>query len=254
MPASIASSSSPNAARPRSSRSRWPSSSASVSSAWLPPASRRGPAWPGPAPCRASGPGAAPARAPPASARRRVRSSMVSKCGATPASSGNRRSSAPHSAWMVITPSPRGSSSTCANSRRARSSRSASAGSPVELQQLRRQRGVVGGRGPARQPLLDAAGHLGGGRLGEGEADDAFRVGAAEQQPEHPIGQHAGLAGAGIGGDPDRAARGPRPAAGPASVRAPRSSLALRAPPLADAGQMVIVVVGGAISGRGTGT
>ena len=68
-------------------------------------------------------PGRRPARSTSARASRSssaaVRSSMVSKCGATPASSGNRRNSAPHSAWMVMMPRPSGRSSTRANSRRA---------------------------------------------------------------------------------------------------------------------------------------
>ena len=60
-----------------------------------------------------------------------VRSSMVSKCGATPASSGNRRRRAPHRAWIVMIASPRGSSSTRANRRRARSICWPSGGLPV---------------------------------------------------------------------------------------------------------------------------
>jgi hypothetical protein len=58
-----------------------------------------------------------------------------------------------------------------------------------------------------RYPLRKAAGdpvrHLGGGRLGEGEAEDAFRRRAVEHQAQYAIGQNLGLACAGAGGNPD---------------------------------------------------
>ena len=43
--------------------------------------------------------------------------------------------------------------------------------------------------------------HVGGGRLGEGDAEDFFRRHAIEQQPDDAVDQHMGLAGAGVGGD-----------------------------------------------------
>ena len=46
--------------------------------------------------------------------------------------------------------------------------------------------------------------HVGGGRLGEGEAEDLFRRDAVEQKIDHALRQHVGLAGAGIGGHPRR--------------------------------------------------
>ena len=55
----------------------------------------------------------------------------------------------------------------------------------------------------AEQPAL----HLGGGGLGVGEAQDLLRLGPGEQQPRNPVGQHPGLARAGVGGDPARRLR-----------------------------------------------
>ena len=56
------------------------------------------------------------------------------------------------------------------------------------------------------RPMAELAGqpiaHLGGRRLGEREAEDALRSRAGEQEPRHAIGQHLGLAGAGVGLDP----------------------------------------------------
>ncbi len=57
--------------------------------------------------------------------------SMTVKCGASPASSGNRRNSDWQKAWMVWIFMPPGVSSTRANSRRAWRHRSASGASPV---------------------------------------------------------------------------------------------------------------------------
>jgi len=59
-------------------------------------------------------------------------------------------------------------------------------------------------RRPGGQPLVDAVGHLGRGGAGEGQAQDARRVGAVEHQRQQSIGKHLCLAGAGRGGDPDR--------------------------------------------------
>jgi hypothetical protein len=69
--------------------------------------------------------------------------------------------------------------------------------------ELRIEGGIVE-RGPARQRVEHALSHIGGGRLGEGEAEDAARRAAVEQQADHALRQHMGLAGAGIGCDPRR--------------------------------------------------
>jgi hypothetical protein len=66
--------------------------------------------------------------------------------------------------------------------------------------------GVVEG-GPGAQRIEHPLRHVGGGRLGEGDAEDFFRCDAVEQQPDHPLRQHVGLAGARIGGDPGRHCR-----------------------------------------------
>ena len=68
------------------------------------------------------------------------------------------------------------------------------------------ERGVVE-QGPGPQRVEHAVRHVGGGGLGEGDAEDARRIDAGEQQPDHALRQHVGLAGAGIGRDPGRAVR-----------------------------------------------
>ena len=60
---------------------------------------------------------------------------------------------------------------------------------------------------PARQPRVDAVGHLGGARLGEGEAENRGGIVAREQQPDHARGQHMRLAGAGRRRQPDEPPR-----------------------------------------------
>ena len=75
-----------------------------------------------------------------------------------------------------------------------------------QLRELSRQH-LVAGRHPPAQARFDAQEHLGRGRLGEGQAQDALGVGTFEQEPQHPVGQDPGLAGAGIGRDPDRGRR-----------------------------------------------
>ena len=68
------------------------------------------------------------------------------------------------------------------------------------------ERGVVGHR-PAAQLACKPIAHLGRGGLGEGEAENALGPHARQQQARHAIGQHLGLAGAGIGHHPGRLAR-----------------------------------------------
>ena len=59
-------------------------------------------------------------------------------------------------------------------------------------------------RRPFRQPVEHLLRHVGGGGLGEGDAEDFFRRYAFEQQVDDALRQHVGLAGARIGGDPSR--------------------------------------------------
>ena len=56
---------------------------------------------------------------------------------------------------------------------------------------------------PGAQALEQPVGHFGSRRLGEGQAHDARRIGAAKHQADDAINQHMGLARAGIGIDPD---------------------------------------------------
>jgi len=55
------------------------------------------------------------------------------------------------------------------------------------------ERGVVV-RGPLRQRVEHPLRHVGGCRLGEGDAEDALGLGAFEQEPDHALRQHVGLA------------------------------------------------------------
>jgi hypothetical protein len=74
------------------------------------------------------------------------------------------------------------------------------------LDDLLAQRAVVE-RGPLRQLAEHTRAHLGRCRLGEGQAQDLRGRHAHQQEAHHPLRQHVGLAGAGIGRDPDRALR-----------------------------------------------
>ena len=50
---------------------------------------------------------------------------------------------------------------------------------------------------PISEPAMDALRHLGGAGLGEGQAEDRRRIHPGQKQPQHPGGEHMGLAGAG---------------------------------------------------------
>ena len=63
------------------------------------------------------------------------------------------------------------------------------------------ERGIVE-RGPLPQLLEHPVGHVGGGRLGEGDAENLCGIDAVEQKPDHALGEHVGLARAGIGRHP----------------------------------------------------
>ena len=62
-------------------------------------------------------------------------------------------------------------------------------------------------RGPFGERVEHPLGHVGGGGLGESDAEDFFRLDAVEQKVDHALHQHVGLARAGIGGDPGRHGR-----------------------------------------------
>ena len=62
-------------------------------------------------------------------------------------------------------------------------------------------------RHPAPQALEHADRHVGGGGLGEGEAQDPAGQGAREQQAHDAVGEHLGFSRARIGRHPGRGAR-----------------------------------------------
>ena len=94
--------------------------------------------------------------------------------------------------------------------------------SPEQGRELLVQLGLRRGGEPA-QVLLHAPHHLGRRGLGEGQAQQLARVAAREQQTQHPVGEHPGLARAGGRGDPDRAGRvGGAPLGGRGRLPAPR--------------------------------
>ena len=66
---------------------------------------------------------------------------------------------------------------------------------------------VVGQRAPVGERAEHAVGHVGGGGLGEGDAEDLRRIDAAQQQIDDALRQHMRLAGAGIGRDEGRRVR-----------------------------------------------
>ena len=103
---------------------------------------------------------------------------------------------------MVCTFSPPGVSSAGANSRRARARR-------FGVRLARRSTARIASSSAAsssvvqsRERVEHAVRHVGGGGLGEGEAEDFRRVDAVEQQADHALRQHMGLARAGIGRRP----------------------------------------------------
>ena len=136
----------------------------------------------------------------------RSRSSSTSKWPATLASNGNWCSRRSQKAWIVWILSPPGVSSARANSRRASATLPASGArprSPAISAASSASASVVQRREFGEHALR----HLGGGGLGEGQAEDARRIGAGEQQADDAARQDEGLARAGIGRDPGRARR-----------------------------------------------
>ena len=138
------------------------------------------------------------------------RSSSTVKRAATFASNGNCWSSRVQKAWIVCTLSPPGVSSAAANSARAR------ARLPVSIRWTPMSASAASSAASSsaiqlRKPVEHARRHVGGGRLGEGDAQDARRIDpagrAVEHQPDDALREHMGLARAGIGGDEHRARR-----------------------------------------------
>ena len=137
---------------------------------------------------------------------------------ATLASNGNWCSSRVQKAWMVCTLRPPGVSSAMANSRRAR----AAARRPVVRSTIARIAASSASSSSAvhfAQRVEYVVRHVGGGRLGEGEAEDLRSVGAGEQQADHALRQHMGFARAGIGRRPRPTSRDRTPRAGAAAPR-----------------------------------
>ena len=99
---------------------------------------------------------------------------------------------------MVCTFSPPGVSSAQANSLRADLRSFAVGMRNAGFADRGIQRGVIE-RHPMAERRKHPLRHVGGGGLGEGDAEDFFRRHVAEQQPDHALHQHMGLAGAGIG-------------------------------------------------------
>ena len=126
------------------------------------------------------------------------RSSSTAKRAGTLASNGNCCSSRVHSAWIVCTLSPPGVSSAQANSFRAALRSFARRMRDAGFADRRVQRVIIE-RHPVAQRREHPLGHVGGGGLGEGDAENFFRRHAVEQQPDHALHQHMRLARAGIG-------------------------------------------------------
>jgi hypothetical protein len=107
---------------------------------------------------------------------------------------------------MVWILRPPGVSSAVANSRRATHQLVRLGLAALELGNSLCQRGIVE-PDPLAKRAEDPVGHLRRGGLGVGQAEDRGGTGTAQQEPDDPAGQHMGLAGAGIGGDPGRECR-----------------------------------------------
>ena len=133
-------------------------------------------------------------------------SSSTAKRAGTLASNGTRCSSRSQKAWMVSIFSPPGVSTARAKSVRASLTWARRRLRAFEFRQFLDE-AVLVERHPAPEALEDADRHVGGGGLGEGEAQDAAGRRAGEQQAHDAVGEHLGLAGARIGRHPGRGAR-----------------------------------------------
>ena len=141
-----------------------------------------------------------------ASAAAAAESSRTANWPGTFASNGNSCRSRSQNAWIVWIFSPPGVSSALAKSRRAW--RISCCGRRASLDFCDRlcELGLAKHR-PFAERAEDTARHLGRRNLGEGQAEDRGGIGAGEHQPDHALGQHMSLAGAGIGDDPRGCAR-----------------------------------------------
>ena len=126
------------------------------------------------------------------------RSSSTAKRAGTLASNGNCCSSRVHSAWMVCTFRPPGVSSAQAKSLRA-SLRSFALGCAIPASRIACVQRLVIERDPMAEGGKHPLRHIGGGGFRERDAENFLRRNAVKQQPDHPLYQHMGFAGAGIG-------------------------------------------------------
>ena len=154
------------------------------------------------------------ARAPRAISAAAGVSSRMANWPGTFASKGNWCSSRSQKAWIVWIFSPPGVSSARAKSRRAWRSSAARRRRGPAASAISALSSVVRQRRPLAERAEDAARHLGGRDLGEGQAEDRRRIGAGEEQADHALRQHMRLAGAGIGDHPGGSGRVGRLAAG----------------------------------------
>ena len=107
-------------------------------------------------------------------------SSSTAKRAGTFASNGTRCRRRSQKAWMVSILRPPGVSTARAKRRRASLTLAALGRSPSSSVSSAISSGLVQ-RHPASEPLEDADRHVGGGRLGEGEAQEPARMRAAER-------------------------------------------------------------------------
>ncbi len=110
-----------------------------------------------------------------------LRSSSTANSGGTPASSGKRRSSDWQKAWIVAILVPPGDVEHAREQLAGPGDVVFVGNAAGQLDQLLRQR-AGRHRRPVGEPLVDPVRHLGGGGAGEGQAQDARRIGAVEHQ------------------------------------------------------------------------
>ena len=151
------------------------------------------------------------------------RSSTTAKCGAIPASSGKRLSSDWQKAWMVSICSPPGASST-GEERRARAIAASRRAARLGSSSAKRQRRARPPASPPSRPARSSRRFAISAAAALVKVRQRMRCGshAGQQQAQHAVDQHLGLAGAGRGLDPDGGAaaeRAPLPSAASATAR-----------------------------------
>ena len=129
-----------------------------------------------------------------------VGSSSTSKRAATLASNGNRCRSCVQKAWMVCTLRPPGVSSASANSCRARR-RSAAEGRATPAACIAASRPASSSRVHLRSSSNTRFAMLAAAALVKVMQRMRAGIDAGQQQPDHALRQHMGLAGAGVGRD-----------------------------------------------------